>query len=121
MGEDLGPSLDFGNIIAHALAGGHGRVELIPDGAGILNCLEIVAGLEVADGGLGVVDDLLTTLVASLNLSEVVVTGHTVHEASDEFGDGLGVKGGCGGSNSGSSESFHGLFFGNLLIITIQD
>ena len=108
LSEDLAPSLDLGDIIAHALASAHGGVELIPDGAGVLDSLEVVAGFEVGNGSLGVGNDLLSALVASLNLGEVVITSHAVHEAGDEVGDGDGVEGRGGGSDSGSSESSHG-------------
>lgn len=36
LGEDLAPGFDLGDIIAHALAGGHGSVEFGPDGSGVL-------------------------------------------------------------------------------------
>lgn len=90
LGEDLGPCLNGSDVVAHALAGGHGGADLVPDGTSILDALEVVAGLKVSNGDLGVSDDLVTTLVAGLNLGEVVVTGHAVHEAGNPVGDSLG-------------------------------
>ena len=45
-------------------------MNLSPDGTSILDCREIVERLEVTEGFLGVGDDLLTTLVASLDIGE---------------------------------------------------
>ena len=107
LGENLGPVLNLSDVLIHALASGHGRADLVPDDTGILDGLEVVASLEVADGELGVSDDLVTTLVAGLNLREVVVTSHGEHEASDEVRDRHDVKGGGRSGEAGSSESFH--------------
>jgi len=108
LGEDLSPGLNSGDVLIHALAGGHGGAKLVPDGTGLLDSLEELASLEVTEGDSNVSVDLLATLVASLNLGEVVVSGHTVHETGNEVGDGHDVEGGGGsGSDSGSSESFH--------------
>ena len=48
----------------------------------------------------------------------MVVSGHTVHEAGNEIGDGHGI-GGSGGSKNCSSESFHLVFV--LFNIIISD
>ena len=114
MGEDLGPGLNLSDVGAHALAGGQGGADLSPDGTGILDSREVFAMLEITHGFLGVSDDLFTALVAELNLGEVVVTSHTEHKSSDEFGDRLDIEGGGRGGEARSSESFH---FAKVLFI----
>ena len=111
VGEDGGPLLDGSDVVIHALAGGHSGANFVPGLAGILDALEVVTSLEVGNGGLSVGGDLLTTLVASLDLSQVVVTGHTVHESGNEVGDGHGVEGRCRSGNNCGSESFHLFLF----------
>ena len=50
--ENLSPGLDGSDIIVHTLAGGHGRANLVPCLAGVLEALEVVSSFEVSDGSL---------------------------------------------------------------------
>ena len=70
-----------------------------------------MASLEVSKSSLGVFDDLLTTIVACLDFCKVVVSSHTVDEASNEVWGGHDIEGGGrSGHNSSSSESSHSMF-----------
>ena len=89
--ENGSPFLDGGDVVTHGLAGGERLRDLEGNKSEVKSSLDIVVpatGLDVLNTSLDLTSHELTTLEASLNLSEVVVTGHTVNESSNEVWDG---------------------------------
>ena len=85
--EDLSPLFDSLDILVHVLAGAERLGNLESGKTELESSLGIVipsSFLDVSDSGLDFFDHEVATLVASLNLGEVVVSGHAVHESSDE-------------------------------------
>merc|ERR1719282_1103055 len=58
----------------------------------VLNSRDEVSGLDVIKSGLSIVDDEVTTLVALLDLGQVVVSSDFKHESGDEIRDSEWVK-----------------------------
>ena len=95
LGENRGPALDRGDVIVHVLAGGESLGELVDDLANLSESGDVAARLDLGYGLLHVVDDTLAAFVASLNLGQLVVTGHSVDETGHEVWYSHGVHPVC--------------------------
>lgn len=88
--EDLSPVRNSFKIVAHMLASMKSGGKLERDNAELQNSLDKTVGrvlVELVKSVGNFFVDHVATVVASFDLEEVVLTGHAVHEAADEFGD----------------------------------
>lgn len=93
--EDLSPLFDRGDVIVHALASRKSLGEDCDGETELESGLDLVisaALLKIVKGQLEEHGHLLASLVACLNLDKVVITGHTVDEASNEVWNSLSIE-----------------------------
>jgi len=87
--EDLSPGLDSGDVVVHASAASDGVWELPNDITEVLDGGDGVEALDVRDGLLALLDEVVGVVEADTQLIELVVTSEAEDEASDEVGDGV--------------------------------
>ena len=121
--EDLGPGLDGGDVVAHALAWGDVLLEVEDEGLELLDGAEDVEGFEVGQGGLEEAVERGDAGVAGLHLLEVVVSDHAVDETGSELGKHQEVElqvvgGGLDGANGNSEEIGGSLAGGKVLLLS---
>ena len=84
--EDLSPGLNGGDVVAHSLARSNVFLEVGDEGLDLLDGVKDVEGLDVGEGSLKEAKEGGHALVARLHLSKVVVSHHTINEASHHLG-----------------------------------
>jgi len=95
IGKDLSPLLNSRDVIVHTLASCKRLGEDCDGETELESSLDVVISatfLEIIKGQLEEHRDLLASLVACLNLDKVVITGHSVDEASDEVWNCLSIE-----------------------------
>ena len=108
VGEDLGPVLNLGDVVSHALAVSEVLGELGDDVSNLLDSLEDVLEVSLGKVGDGVGDLLLKglgVLEASLDLGKVVLANHSEDESGNELLDTSGVHVVLGGNDACDSGS----------------
>lgn len=85
--EHLGPLLDSSDVVLHVFAVLKGIGELIEDSFGFSGSLNNMTVSDLAESINGFFGEVVSSLVASLELSEVVFTSHSSDESSEPFGD----------------------------------
>ena len=100
--EDRGPVFNCLNVIAHTFAGVESLWDLSDGESKLKSSLDVIVGaslLDVSDSGSNFLFHEFSTLEAGLNLSEVVLSGHTFNKSSDEVWN-------CHGGDVNVSEHF---------------
>ena len=92
VGENFSPCLNSGEILIHTGAFSGGVLKVSLESGNVLVGLNDVHVLKVGKQVLSVSLDLDTAGVASLDFFEIVVTGETVNESSDEVWDSQWVE-----------------------------
>ena len=105
--EDLSPSLNGCDVVTHVLAGAENLRDLQGHQAELKSGLSVIVPasiLDVSNASLNLLHHEVTSVVAGLNLCQVVVTGHAVNESSDEIGciHNAEIGNGCGLNRSDS-------------------
>ena len=89
--EDLSPGLDGVDVFTHVLARSDILLEMENETLELLDSTDDVELLKVVESGVQVSPERSGTCVTGLELGEVVLTNHTVHEASGEFGKSIQI------------------------------
>ena len=93
--EDLGPFFDFLDVILHIFALNESRRQHCGEIAQFFQRVDDVLSLKGDDNFLGLSCDALTILEAIRDLKEVVVTGQSKKDTSDEVRDRSGIDTVC--------------------------
>jgi len=90
--ELLGVRLESVDVVLHSFASRESIWDLLNNLSEVFDSMDEVSGLDVGKGSLGIGNNLVTSLVAGLNLFEVVVSGEFVEESSDEVWDSHNIE-----------------------------